>query len=155
MNFLQKTVGCVFCVLIIPLSGKSQITALHGYPSLSIKKSAKKQTAQSHRTASKTDSKPLCTIRHHQRMPIDFQGFLVELASSDEPLSRSNPLFSPYGIIHYREVDNGIRKYYLVTQFNTIETLAKYFNDRVRPNTPGAKMIRVKKGKFIELDLLK
>ena len=97
------------------------------------------------------DEDLLIVAKHQKRMPAGYDGFVVEVASSDLPLKSSDPVFKKFGNIYYHKLREGGYSYVIMTNFSDIKVARNFCTDVVAPKVPGAKLIEYKKGvRFIK-----
>jgi len=88
--------------------------------------------------------------RHHKRLPKTFEGFVIELTTSDFPLNRDYHLFEQFGEVYYEQVQGTGYAYLIVADFSSKKSIEQYVKNVVIHKAPEAKVFEYKKGKRIE-----
>lgn len=92
------------------------------------------------------DEDLLLVAKHQKRMPGGYDGYVVEVASSDFPLKSSDPVFKKFGNIYYHKLREGGYSYIIMTNFSDGKIAKNFCESVVAPKIPGAKLIEYKKG---------
>ena len=75
---------------------------------------AKTETSQIKKKAAHT---PKSYFRHHTKLSATFDGYLIELTTSDFPLKRDYYLFEQFGQVYYNRVPDQGYAYYILVDF--------------------------------------
>lgn len=85
-------------------------------------------------------------FRHHKKLPKTFEGFVIELTTSDFPLNRDYHLFEQFGAVYYDKVKGKGYSYLIVADFSTKKAIKEYIKKVVIHKAPEARLIEYKKG---------
>ncbi len=88
--------------------------------------------------------------RHHKRLPKTFEGFVIELTTSDFPLNRDYHLFEQFGEVYYEQIKDEGYSYLIVADFSSKKSIQQYVQNVVIHKAPEAKVFEYKKGKRTE-----
>ena len=84
--------------------------------------------------------------RFHKKLSGTYNGYAIEVATSDYPLDRSNPVFRQFGNIHYDKLDRGGYSYLILGRFSSDESALHFMNYIIVPKAKNAKLIHYKDG---------
>jgi hypothetical protein len=84
--------------------------------------------------------------RHHRKLPTFFDGFAVELTTSDLPLRRDYPLFEQFGNVLVDQLDEGGFSY-LITGFRSEKAAKTILKEMIQHRAPEATVVHYNKGK--------
>jgi len=84
--------------------------------------------------------------RHHKKLPKTFEGFVIELTTSDFPLNRDYHLFDQFGAVFYDQVKGKGYSYLILADFSSKESIKQYIKNVVIHKAPEARLIEYKKG---------
>ena len=87
------------------------------------------------------------TYYHHYRLSGTYTGLMIEIASSELPMERTNPLFRQFGKVYYDKLDEGGYSYVITTDFTHKKSLRKFFERVIQPKITSARMIEYRSGK--------
>jgi len=79
--------------------------------------------------------------RHHKRLPAVYNGFAIELTTSDLPLKRNYFLFNQFGNVSVEKLREGGYAYVVKVDFIKKETLESFIKNIILHRAPEAKAI--------------
>ncbi|MFT5165802.1 MAG: hypothetical protein ACI8P3_001031 [Saprospiraceae bacterium] len=85
--------------------------------------------------------------RHHKRLPVTFEGYAIELTTSDFPLSRDYHLFEQFGKVYYDQVKGQGYSYLILVDFSSKKAIEQYIGKVLVYRAPEARIVAYKKGK--------
>lgn len=85
--------------------------------------------------------------RHHKRLPVTFEGYAIELTTSDFPLNRDYHLFEQFGKVYYDQVEDQGYSYLILADFSSRKAIEQYIGQVVIHKAPEARIVDYKKGK--------
>ncbi len=85
--------------------------------------------------------------RHHKKLPAGYQGFVIELTTSDMPLKRNYFLFDQFGNVFYDQLRKGDYAYCILINFSKRKAVKKFLNNIILPKAPEARLVEYKNGK--------
>ncbi len=86
-------------------------------------------------------------FRHHKKLPKTYEGYAIELTTSDFPLSRDYHLFEQFGQVFYDKVEGQGYAYMIIADFSSKKSLEQYVQNVVIHKTSEARIVEYKKGK--------
>lgn len=89
-------------------------------------------------------------FRHHKRLPKTFDGFAIELTTSDFPLSRNYHLFEQFGMVYFEKSNNVGYAYLIMIDFSSKKAIEDYIKNIIVHKAPEAKLVEYKKGKRVK-----
>jgi hypothetical protein len=96
--------------------------------------------------ASNLPATDLTAYRFHKKLPQLFTGFAIEVAASNFPLQRNNPVFRQFGNIHYEKLREGGYSYLILASFSSREAALNFLNEIILPKVPEARLFDYKDG---------
>jgi hypothetical protein len=85
-------------------------------------------------------------FRFHKKLPSLYEGFAIEVASSDYPLDRTDKVFRQFGGIHYDKLDEGGYSYLVLGRFSDEESALSFLQNVVIHRAKEARVVRYKEG---------
>ena len=85
--------------------------------------------------------------RHHKQLPGDYNGYAIELTTSDLPLPRDYTLFGQFGTVYYERKEEGGYAYLILVPFSKKKSVEEYYNMVVLPKDREAKILEFENGK--------
>ncbi len=82
-----------------------------------------------------------------KRIPALYSGYVIELATSDLPLTRDYDAFKNFGKVFHDKTTEGFYSYVIIADFNKKESVENYIKNIVAHQIPEAKAILYKNGK--------
>jgi len=82
-----------------------------------------------------------------KRIPALYSGYVIELATSDLPLTRDYEAFKHFGKIYHDKTQEGYYSYVIIADFNKKESVEDYVKNIVAHRIPNAKIVLYKNGK--------
>lgn len=84
--------------------------------------------------------------RHHKRLPAIYEGFAIELTTSDLPLKRNYFLFNQFGNISVEKLKEGGYAYLIKVEFTKRETAENFVKNIILHRAPEAKVVEYVNG---------
>lgn len=81
-----------------------------------------------------------------KKIPAFYSGYVIELTTSDVPLTRDYEAFKSFGKIYHNKTDEGYYSYFILADCNKRESVEEYVNNIVLHRVPQAKIIDYKNG---------
>lgn len=99
-------------------------------------------------TKSKTNkTQPVSSAaRFHKRFPQLFTGMAIEIAKSDYPMDKTDPLFRQFGNVLYEKLPDGGYSYLIMANFSSKEAALEFLQKVVKPKTEKALLIQYDEG---------
>jgi len=109
---------------------------------------AKLVSLKTEKTKTATYKKPTKTsgYAYTKRVPAFYTGYVIELTTSDLPLTKDYEAFKSFGKIYYDKTSEGYYSYMILADFNRKESVEEYVNNIVLHRVPLAKIIEYKNG---------
>ena len=85
--------------------------------------------------------------RHHKKLPVTFDGYVIELTSSDFPLKRDYHLFEQFGKVYYDQVENIGYSYLIIADFSSKKAMEEYVQNVIKHKAPEARVVQYNNGK--------
>lgn len=85
-------------------------------------------------------------FRFHKKLPTLYQGYAIEIATSDYPLDRTTPIFRQFGGIHYDKLDEGGYSYLILGRFADKESALSFLHNVVLHRAKDARVVHYKEG---------
>ena len=85
--------------------------------------------------------------RHHKKLPITFEGLVIELTTSDFPLSRDYHLFEQFGEVYFDRVEGQGYSYIILVDFSSKKAIRQYIDQVIIHKAPEARIVQYKNGK--------
>jgi len=85
-------------------------------------------------------------FRFHKKLPSLYQGYAIEVATSDYPLDRTAPVFRQFGGIHYDKLDQGGYSYLVLGRFASEKSALTFLQNVVIHRAKEARVVRYKEG---------
>ena len=82
-----------------------------------------------------------------KRIPALYSGYVIELTTSELPLTRDYEAFKSFGKIYHDKTQEGYYSYVIIADFNKKESVEDYIKNIVAHRIPDAKIILYKNGK--------
>jgi hypothetical protein len=80
--------------------------------------------------------------RFHKKLPAMYNGFAIEIAFAEYPMSKTEPIFRKFGKVKYHKLPEGGYSYLITTDFKDREDAFSFFKNIVKPKVETAKLIR-------------
>ena len=87
------------------------------------------------------------TYAYTKRIPALYSGYVIELATSDLPLTRDYEAFKNFGKVYHDKTQEGYYSYVIIADFNKKESVEDYVKNIVAHRIPDTKIILYKNGK--------
>lgn len=97
-----------------------------------------------HSTASSSANPKI--YRSYKKLPQLYNGFAIEVASSNFPLQQSNPVFRQFGNLHYEKLREGGYSYLILYDFSSKEAALDFVKTIIRPKATEAILFEYKDG---------
>lgn len=150
MNILLKT-GMVYCFLSFSLIAFGQtedkpilVTVENLERDYGGSKPEVKKSLPSIKNAEKD------FYRHHKKLPSTYDGYLIELTTSDFPLKRDYHLFKQFGQVYYQHIKGLGYAYLIKADFSSRKSIEQYVENIIKHKAPEAQVFEYKKGKRID-----
>ncbi len=85
--------------------------------------------------------------RHHKKLPKTFEGYAIELTTSDFPLARDYHLFEQFGEVFYERRKGQGYAYLIMINFSSKKAIESYIKNIIIHKAPEAHLVEYKKGK--------
>ncbi len=85
--------------------------------------------------------------RHHKKLSSNYEGYAIELTTSDLPLKRNYFLFNQFGNVNYDKLNEGGYSYCILANFSSKKSVEHFLETIILPKAPEARLIEYKKGK--------
>ena len=85
-------------------------------------------------------------FRFHKKLPSLYEGYAIEVAASNYPLDRRNPLFRQFGGIHYDKLDEGGYSYLILGRFSDEKSALSFLHNAVLHRAKEARVVHYKEG---------
>ena len=82
-----------------------------------------------------------------KRIPALYSGFVVELTTSELPLTRDYEIFKNFGKVYHDKTQEGYYSYLIIADFNKKEAVEEYIKNIVAHRVADAKIFLYKNGK--------
>ena len=133
MNILRNSLLSVTAILFFAFTANSQ-----------------SELAYHNSTASKTTGKITAEvaspIRSQKKLPVLYEGYAIEVATSTYPLDRRNPIFRRFGNIHYDKLERGSYSYVILGKFSNDKSVLHFLNNVIAPQVKEARAVHYKDG---------
>ncbi len=98
------------------------------------------------RPAAKTGASSSSAFRFFKRLPQAHSGYLIEVATSNFPLTSEHPVFKKYGNVFYDKLREGGYSYLIKADFSSKEAVQEFLQKVILPKTPEARFVEYKEG---------
>lgn len=85
-------------------------------------------------------------FRFHKKLPTFYEGYAIEVATSDYPLDRTTPVFRQFGGIHYDKLDEGGYSYLILGRFSDKKSAITFLHTVVMHRAKDARVVKYKEG---------
>ena len=85
--------------------------------------------------------------RMQKRLSAVYDGYAIEVASSELPVEKSHPIFQNFGKIYYQRLNGGGYSYLIKAEFKDLKSVKHFADAVVKPKMPYARIFKYKKGK--------
>jgi hypothetical protein len=85
--------------------------------------------------------------RHHKSLTSNFEGYVIELITSDLPLKRNYFLFDQFGNVYYDKLSKGGYSYCILANFSSKKSVEHFLKTIILPKAPEARLVEYRKGK--------
>ncbi len=85
--------------------------------------------------------------RHHKNLSSNYEGYVIELTTSDLPLKRNYFLFDQFGNVYYDKLKKGGYSYCILVKFSSKKSVEQFLENIILPKAPEARLVEYKKGK--------
>ena len=86
------------------------------------------------------------TYRHYKKLPQLFTGYAIEVAYSDDPLTRTDPIFRQFGNIKYEKLSQGGYSYLITCRFSSREAALQFLRTVILPKVDDARLYTYTEG---------
>ncbi len=97
-------------------------------------------------TPEKAEANSSASFRFHKKLPQLFTGFAIEVAASNYPLDRTNPIFRQFGNIHYEKLREGGYSYLILGKFSSKDAALQFVQTIIKPKAEDARLFEYKDG---------
>ena len=133
MNTLRNTLLLVAAFNFFALTANTQTTlAYHNSPA---SKAAKKVAAEMP-----------APYNAHKKLPVFYEGYAIEVATSTYPLDRKNQVFRKFGNIHYDKLERGSYSYLILGGFSNDKSILHFLQNVIAPQVKDARAVHYKEG---------
>lgn len=80
--------------------------------------------------------------RFHKKLPAVYNGYAIEIATSEYPMSKTEPIFKKFGNVKYHKLPEGGYSYLITTEFKNREDAFSFFKTIVKPKVETARLLR-------------
>lgn len=133
MNTLRYTLLLAATTIFFALTANSQTTL--AYHNSSASKAAKDVAANM--------SAP---YHSHKKLPVLYDGYAIEVATSTYPLDRKNQLFRQFGNVHYDKLERGSYSYLILGGFSDDQSVLHFLQNVIAPQVNEARAVHYKEG---------
>ncbi|MEY3053007.1 MAG: hypothetical protein RLY31_2792 [Bacteroidota bacterium] len=84
--------------------------------------------------------------REFRKLPQLFNGYAIEVAYSDDPLRRTDPIFRQFGNIKYEKLPRGGYSYLITCRFSTREAALQFLRTVILPKVEDARLYAYAEG---------
>ena len=117
-------------------------TGTSAYSTKFVSLKSEKKVATKTKSSTKTSS-----YAYTKRIPALYSGYVIELTTSELPLTRDYEAFKSFGKIYHDKTQQGYYSYVIIADFNKKESVEDYIKNIVAHRIPDAKIILYKNGK--------
>ena len=138
----------LFLLLTTGLSGQQTIN--DGFPMLAKVHESPPETGRpnyNYQDRKKQKKEIADYYRHHKPLSADYEGFVIELTTSDLPLKRNYFLFEQFGNVFYEKLKKGGYAYCIKVNFSSKKSILQFVENIILPKAPEARVVEFKKGK--------
>jgi hypothetical protein len=89
---------------------------------------------------------PIVFFRKAKKVSAAYDGYAIEIASSDRPLMQNDPIFKKFGNIIFDRQEDGKYAYLIPIPFSTKKSTESFLENVIKPHTPSAKVVVYKNG---------
>ncbi|MEZ4933201.1 MAG: hypothetical protein R2788_13900 [Saprospiraceae bacterium] len=82
----------------------------------------------------------------HKKLPVLYDGYAIEVATSTYPLDRKNQLFRQFGNVHYDKLERGSYSYLILGGFSDDESVLHFLQNVIAPQVKDARAVHYKEG---------
>ncbi len=84
--------------------------------------------------------------RYHKKISATYDGFAVEIATSEYPMERTEPVFRKFGKVFYHKLRKGGYSYVILLDFGKEKEAAKFCKNVIAPKVERARLIEYDQG---------
>ena len=129
--------------VLIGLSGMAFAqTGTSNYSTKFVSLKSEKKVAEKPKSSTNTYA-----YAYTKRIPALYSGYVIELTTSELPLTRDYETFKNFGKIYHDKTQEGYYSYVIIADFNKKESVEDYIKNIVAHRIPDAKIILYKNGK--------
>lgn len=88
----------------------------------------------------------LTAVRFQKKMPAGYDGYVVQIAASEYPMQRDEPVFRQFGNVYYDKLREGGFSYVIMTHFSDLKSALDFCENVVRGKVADAKVIEYDNG---------
>jgi hypothetical protein len=89
---------------------------------------------------------PMIFFRKAKKISAAYDGYAIELTTSERPLLHNDPIFKKFGNIIFDRQEDGKYAYLIPVPFSSKKSTESFLENVIKPNTPAAKLVVYKKG---------
>ena len=145
---LRQIVILLTCFILTPCGLSAQQSIADESPILAnadIKKSSTSRPKYPFRE--KTREEIPDYYRHHKKLSSNYEGYAIELTTSNLPLKRNYFLFDQFGNVFYDKLEGGNYTYCILANFSSKKSVELFLETIILPKAVEAKLIEYKNGK--------
>jgi hypothetical protein len=91
---------------------------------------------------------PIVFYRKAKKVSAAYDGYAIEVVSSDRPLLQTDPIFKKFGNIVFDRREDGKYAYLIPVPFSTKKSTEIFLDIVIKPKTPLARLVEYKKGTY-------
>ncbi len=84
--------------------------------------------------------------RFHKKLPVLYEGYAIEIATSTYPLNRTNSMFRKFGNVHYDKLEQGGYSYVILGRFSDDISALRFLHNIIVPKAEDARLVHYKDG---------
>ncbi len=85
--------------------------------------------------------------RLQKRLSAIYDGYVIEVGTSEYPMKRANPLFKKFGKIYYHKLREGGYSYVIKAEFSDLKSVRRFNNTVIKPKVNEARIYEYDMGK--------
>ena len=133
MNTLRNSMLLTAAFLIFALTANTQTTL--AYHNSAASKAAKQIAVDMP-----------ATYHTNKKLPVFYEGYAIEVASSTYFLDPKNPIFRKFGNIHFDKLERGSYSYLILGRFSDDQSVLKFLQNVIAPQVADARAVHYKEG---------
>lgn len=84
--------------------------------------------------------------RLNKKLPALHSGYVIEVATSELPISRNHEIFKRFGKIFYHKMRDGGYSYVIKANFSELKSAQRFCENIIKPRFKNARVIEYKRG---------